>query len=130
VAKHAQNAWERIWCGGSYVIYKKGLWEIVSYNKSPDEDLRPAMGWASGTQRRSTWSFQHRFGPKHPEGRYEVHVEIVGDTKEYEFANAMEVLAYASIHSAEEDPLDDAVGDEDAYRRHHHQEEEKNHLEP
>jgi hypothetical protein len=79
---------------GTYVIFRRGVWEIVSQNISPDGDLRPQWGWDPPGPLRSTWTIRHRFGPEHPEGYDEVDVEMGSD--DYWFPNEMEVLAYAS----------------------------------
>jgi hypothetical protein len=80
----------------SYVIYKGGLWRITHHNRDPDEDLRPQWGWTEGHEPYSTWTIQHCYGPAHPEGLDQVDVKI-GVDEGYDFANAMEVIAYAAL---------------------------------
>lgn len=78
--------------GQGFVLYRGGIWKLVAYNRSPDEDLR--CGWMGTTTKRpSTWRLQHCYGPNNRSRSVVDNVE----RDEFEHANEMEVLAYASL---------------------------------
>ena len=78
---------------GPLVIYKRGVWQIISRNNHPMEDLRPQWGWENKEGGPfTTYTLSYRFGPKHPEGHTEVEVRW----RDYYWPNEMEVLAVAA----------------------------------
>lgn len=74
-----------------YAIYRDGLWRVLAFNRSPDEDLRGAF--VTRDRVPSTWTLRHMAGPN-PSGK-QIVKQIVPD--EFEWATEMEVIAFFSL---------------------------------